>query len=95
MCLPFLYIALHEGLAERHQFLTGSILRSWTAIKPHGAWCQFSKGITLLVQIQTPRLLQVCQVVMSLWDNAFLGVVQASAKMHSLVSETGLDLNSP
>lgn len=43
----------------------------------------------------TPRLLQVWQVMMSLWDDVFPGLVQVSTKMHSLVSETGLDLNSP
>lgn len=91
----FLHIVLHEGPAERLQFLTVSIVRSWTAAKPHGTWCQFLKGITLPVQMPTPRLLQVWQVMMSLWDDVFPELVQASTKMHSLVSETGLDLNSP
>lgn len=91
----FLHIVLHEGPAERHQFLTVSLLRSWTAAKPHGTGANFLKGITLPVQMLTPRLLQVWQGMMSLWDDVFPGLVQASAKMHSSVSETGLDLNSP
>ena len=95
MCLHFLCLVLREGSVERPQFLTVSILRSWTAAKPHGACCKFLNGITLPRQTQTSRLLQVWQVMMSLWDDACLGVARASARMHSLLSETGLDLNSP
>lgn len=87
MCLPFLHVVSHEGPAEKHQFLTVSILICWAAAKPHSAWCQFLKDITLPVQMLTPRLF-TWQVMISLWDDAFLGMVQASAKMHSWVSET-------